>query len=372
MQPDAIKKTDIKTLLFPASVKEVFTHYVAQHCGNASPYQDFESKRYALAYKMHELLSLTASLDSQEGKEAKAILDFITAFREGKEPVALIKNFPVDSDLLTSPSQTTDYTVINEETLGKKGFLTEWSLTAINTLTGYIPACTEEIQQGMPFHRVVPQKGKESYASSLGVADFPWHTEATYRQDNDMGVFLVGLRNSNTPTILMTIDEVEALFTKTFSKEELALLEKPVFIFQSGVALNTGAMEHTRAMLTRDATGHYSEMQINTNKEKVFINKIAAKRYNLDSNAVETLLHKVQDLLENNKQGVILEHGDLLIFNNRKVIHSRTTVALEDQVAGLERYLMRTQSQKDKNMDISFLDRVTQSRENSNLAVSRT
>lgn len=354
MNPEQTTIISVKTLHFPEAAKSAFMGYITDHCGNDNPYKNFESKRYALAFKMHELLSGVAKGKAgADAENAQAIIKFAEDIRNNKEnPAVLIKNFPMDAmeSLLAPPTNPKDFSTAPAEKTGKKGYITEWSLEAFNTLCGLSPTQAMDIQAGNRYQRIIPQKGLEKSKTNSGSEIFPWHTEATYRHNNDMQVMIAGLRNKKTPTVILPIDEVEKIFRKEFTRQELAILEKPIFKFITDSTFNTPDMSCTRAILKCGNDGKFVEMQVNGNLERPHIDENAAKKYGTDINEAQKLIQKVSDIISPINQEIILKHEDLLVFDNLKNLHSRTVIHPDDKVEGRQRHLMRTQSYRDEEV----------------------
>jgi hypothetical protein len=88
-------------------------------------------------------------------------------------------------------------------------------------------------------------------------------------------------------------------------------------------------------------------MQLNANLERPHPDENAATQYGLKTENLQELIKKVSRVLGEINQGVILGHGDLLVFDNLKALHSRTVIHEDDRQKGQERHLMRTQSYRD-------------------------
>ena len=339
-----------KTIFFPETAKAKFIAYVQENCGEQNPYVDFESKRYALAMKMHDILTKVAMGVGEEAENAKELLQLAETIRNSKEsPPVLVKNFPVDTkeDLVAPPTNHKDFSTSPPEKTGKKTYITEWSLEAFNTLCGLSPIQSKEMQAGNRYHRVIPQKGLEKTKTNSGAEILDLHTEATYRQDNNMQIILVGLRNKKTPTMLVPIDEVQRIFNKKFDEEELQLLEKPIYKTVTDPTFTSNG-KCIRQMLVRDSSGKFREMQMNGNMDRLNVDEDAANEHGCNVNVIKELIAKVSSELAKINQGVILGHGDLIVFNNLKALHARTPIHADDRKAGEERHLIRTQSYRDK------------------------
>lgn len=126
MRPEKTQIITPKTITFPEQAKAEFIAYVNENCGELNPYVDFESKRYALAMKMHDVLAEVAKGSGQDAENAKKLLELTDNIRNEKEnPAVLVKNFPVDAkeDLLAPPTDSS-YDYRTPEKTGKKGYIT--------------------------------------------------------------------------------------------------------------------------------------------------------------------------------------------------------------------------------------------------------
>ncbi|MEZ5690602.1 MAG: hypothetical protein R3D71_02920 [Rickettsiales bacterium] len=351
MHPEQTEIITPKTVNFPETAKQEFIAYIKEHCSDDNPYVDFESKRYALAVKMHDALKKVAQEQGNEAKNAKELLEFTGNLRKGRNnPPLLIKNFPVDAkeDLLSPPTNPKDFSHSPPEKTGKKGYITEWALEAFNTLSSMSPIQKKSLQDGRRYHWLIPRKGKEDSKSSYGSMLFELHTEdASHLGDNDMQIMLLGLRNKKTPTILLPLEDAKRIFIKEFSKEELDLLKLPVFKFTPDTKRFQDALPCTRAMLKCNLEGDFTEMQMHGNLDRIKVDQEAVRNHNVDTGRVQALIKKVSNVLAEINQGVILGHGDLLVFDNLRALHSRTYLHEDDRKKGEERHLMRTQSYRD-------------------------
>lgn len=344
------KTVTIETAIFPESAKREFISFVKVCCPRANPYVESERFRHILARKMRGCL-IAALQCRAERASAAHVLRLINGLRwhsSSSPSVFMLKNFPVDSidTLIAPPTDPSDYSTFPPEKTGKLEYLTEWSLDALAQLADLSVIQTREVQNNNRFQRLVPQKGKESIRSGIGAEFFGLHTEATYRADNAMVGFLAALRNRRTPTLIATLPEIERVFRDRLTAQELALLELPIFRFKSGATFSFGSKECVRPMFLRDVCGQLVEMQLNGNLDKVEADPAEAEKRNCPRSAASALVEKVAHVLQDLNQGIVLSHGELLVFENLKVVHSRTALAEEDRLPGEERHLIRVTARR--------------------------
>lgn len=362
MRPEQAEIISPKAINFPAEAKEGFIAYVNEHCGTENPYTQFESRRYALAMRMYDLLS---EAKTNGNIDAGELLEFAENIRNGKKnPPFIVHNFPTDAeeDLLPPPTGFSYKTTYPPSATGKKGYITEWALEAFNTLCGLSPIQDQFMQAGNRYHWLIPQQGKETLRTAAGSELFEWHTEVPYRKNNDMQLMLLALRNKKTPTTLLPIEQLQAIFESRFFPEEIDLMAKGVYKF-TPESTNGNTEISIRPMIKRDGNGKFTELQMHGYHERIGVDEEKAQELGLDVKELQAVLHKMFGVLAEINQGVILHHGDLLVFDNLTNLHSRTPLHPDDRIKGEERHLMRTQSYADEevrkkmNQEISSMGR---------------
>ncbi len=337
----------VEKIEFPQVVKDKFLAFAETFLNDKNPYEQFKDYKYVVATEMLNLLEEQAKIEG--GDNSAKLLDYLNKIRnkEERKPI-VISGLPVDREenLLASPTDPNNYSTDFTAT-GKKGYATEWCMTALCTIAGLKPRRDENIQRGNRFHHIVPRQGKAASHSNQGAEQFEWHTEAVYLKENDFNLILVALKNIETPTLLATTEQVlEHLRNEGLNDRDFQVMSEKRFKFKSGEAYNTGSAEYAGAMIktTKKSEIH---LRLNGNKEKIEA---------LDPNDAEAtqVIDKVAKALEKLNTGVVLEYGTMVVIPNRTAIHTRSVISEKDREQGKERHLVRVQAPHGKSTTEKF------------------
>ena len=327
---------NIDKVAFPSRSREAFIAFTGWHKQN--PYtitpHEFKSLGEDLGKEMRVLLANTRF---QKSDGAKILRHWESVANGDPSSTLLIENFPSDpADKLRASPTAASYGY-TEECIGKQGYIAEYALLAANTLSGQIILRTPGAHDGLPFHHLAPKKGMEDVQSGVGARRFPWHTEDAWMPDNDMYVSLLCIRNTTTPTLIASENDVYNQLKNSLTSVELKKLEEPVFGFSSLYAVDSVIpFVTTKPIIIRDTNDQITKMNINCNTEKMF----AADP---DDKLTQAIVGKVIRSLNTLDRGVILTPNDCLSFDNRITLHTRSEIPPQDLQSGKERHLIRTQ-----------------------------
>lgn len=216
----------------------------------------------------------------------------------------------------TPPSPTAPYSGVDqaEELLMK--FAWHYGIP-----TGYI-----QEQDGRIIQNIVPVKKTENdQISSSSKVDLAMHTETAFHPYKPSHVLLMCLRGEKTArTTYARVDHITCFLTK----ETTAILKEPLFITSIDDSFRTKGevnKDITLPVLEDSDDGYnltfdYSVMRGATPE-------------------AQQALDRFKDAIEPCITGVTLEAGDLLVLNNKKVIHGRTRFT--PRYDGTDRWLQR-------------------------------
>lgn len=324
------------TLQFPPSAAAQFVDYVKSLKKN--PYRDWRDIRYAVANELFESLGKAAK--EFPDSDAQRILDiFDKAQKNHKLPVGiLIKNFPVDAkeDLLNPPNQQ-HYDSDKPEDRGKKTYIAEFAMLALNTAMGMDMAINPDLQDGWPYQHVTPKEGKRDTASHAGTAVFPRHSDGAHLPDDKLvdWVGLHTLRNGKTQSILVDYTALEKALHNRLG-DDFAVLTEPRFRFSSSAAYD-GVKSLTAPILTCWENGE-KIWRAQGNRELI----TAATP---DDTKAQEVLDIFLDVLENVAPAhqFALEYGDALFIDNlRGFVHTRSRIETENHPDDAKRHLLRS------------------------------
>lgn len=327
---------ELETLTFPQSASEEFITYVNGLKNN--PYEDWRDIRYAVANKLIESLEHAAT--KEPTSDARRLLGILEESRNTQKlPIGvLVKNFPVDakSDLLDPPKRQ-HYDPTDPQDVGKKTFVAEYAMLALNTAMGMDLAVSPTLQASWPYHHVTPKDGKENTASHAGTAIFPRHSDGAHLPKEKL-VDWVGLhtvRNGVTQSILVRYDELETALKKELGKD-FAILYQPRFIFSASAAYDGAQSIQASIIETKE------------NGEKIWRvqgNKNLIRAANPSDKEAQNVLDKFLAVLENTPatHQFALEYGDVLFIDNlRGFVHTRAPIVVDNNPDDAKRHLLRT------------------------------
>ena len=235
----------------------------------------------------------------------------------------LIKNLPVDQELIPTPA-TSDFD-FNQ----KKTFISEACSIGIGCLLGEVFGYKNE-KSGSPIHNnFATQKGKDSISNEGSNFILPFHVEDIhtwpYAPDYVMLFCLRGCREGKALTYLLNSADI----VKQLDAATLIQLRKKEYFTKPPQSFS-GDADGNGIMPVLSGSEEMPFLMIEFTDTGAVTNK--AQRA-LD--AFKNACNNSPDIIE-----ICLEQGDLLIFDNRVNIHSRSVFpAFFD---GQDRWLQRT------------------------------
>ena len=271
---------------------------------------------------LEKLSSILADLDNitevtlaRLGKAAKQhlpqeILQSLTRLKQSQGlPFSVIRNLPVDENPGKPPAD-------GKRSLTKATNISEKILLAMCAAAGFQPVAYQQ-EKGVLVHEITPVAGKEESLSNEGRTSLGFHTDdsilkACYRPEF---LFLLGLVNQpETPTYIAVLDEA----LQELSPRHQQLLEEPLFRVEAPQSFNLWngkvIQSEWRSLITRNSNGEA---------------EIAGNLYALVTKTKEaqTALDALSDVLPHVAKEVILQPGDMLLFDNAKCLHGRAAVS---------------------------------------------
>jgi len=175
------------------------------------------------------------------------------------------------------------------------------------------------------FQDIVPVKSKSSLQTSSS-SDQPLeiHTEQAFSEDRPNFLSLACLRGDpNAVTYLLSLETL----LKHLSSEEVECLKKKEWLCRVDISFVLGGAEDTlrgpMAILQDDGT------------KLVFDQDLMMGM----SSRADNLIAKIVDIYEQHKTGIVLETGDVLVIDNRKMVHGRSKFT--PRYDGTDRFLIR-------------------------------
>ncbi|PHQ65332.1 MAG: hypothetical protein COB99_04585 [Sulfurimonas sp.] len=213
-----------------------------------------------------------------------------------------------------------------QETSNKKSFISESCLAIISAQLGDVFAYIQ-VDDGELFHNITPKPGMEneqSYAGSLVELEF--HTEQHFHPHSPDYLLLYCLRSvPDANTFFVDVEEV----LKELDKKYIERLFKPIY--------KTGIDHVFGNMTTERGNGPIKPVLYGDHNRPYF-------RYDQDlmvgvTEEAKEALDELEIVLNRVKQSICLEPGELLVLDNRRVVHGRSL--FKPKFDGKDRWLQR-------------------------------
>jgi L-asparagine oxygenase len=175
------------------------------------------------------------------------------------------------------------------------------------------------------FQDIVPVKTNSSLQTSSS-SDKPLeiHTEQAFSEDRPNFLSLACLRGDpNAVTYLMSLDTI----LENLTHEEVESLKKKEWMCRIDVSFIQGGVKDI-------LQGPMAILQDDGNK-LVFDQDLMMGM----TPRADKLIKKIVDIYEQHKTGIVLETGDVLIIDNRKMVHGRSKFT--PRYDGADRFLVR-------------------------------
>ncbi len=236
-----------------------------------------------------------------------------------QEGYLLINNLKLDPELPHTP-------ISKNEMPNKKTFYSECWLTIFANLLGE-PFSYKQEGNGLLFHNICPSKSNQNLQSSLSsdvLLDL--HTEVAFSPFIMDFVLLYCLRedrNHYGKTLLVSIRDIY----KHLSSEAIDELKKRNF--KAGIDFSFGSKNPKKYYLVSVLYG---------DKEDPFL-VYDRDLFKGQTESAQKALVELENVIMKHIKGISLKPGDLLIIDNRRVVHGRTSfTAYYD---GYDRWLQR-------------------------------
>jgi len=371
----------------PESIRKGFEDYVnGEEIAGQNHYRDYGYVGHAVATELFHLL-----IAEREHQEVKKLLKIIKDRSEGKKFSALLVRGgaqDAENEILPAPYNVKGFDYENDPyARGKTGFTSEWFEQALGMLLGYSLFVDPHDHGGnKPSQITCPRKDqleKAKTPSSVTTGEFSWHIEALHenplptkgkvlqhlkdigldlksfaekmgrstgsviesimeaRNKRVNGLILSAIKNKETPTNILTSDELEVALLAKFKKSGLGKIAalNVAFFAGSSELKNEGKIGFIGNMIELDAKGKIKELRLNVNEGRMM--------YTGNDEAGQKLFDEFYSFLKNEKIGhdILLQRGDYLIMNNQSVVHRRDDYAAADfeepKDAGLFREIRR-------------------------------
>lgn len=266
-------------------------------------------------------------------QEIKPILDFKLGCRSG---FLLLKGLEQDPDLI--PTYESENEIFNK----KKTFYSEFWLALIAKILGEPIGYAQE-RNGEVFQNVRPRPGQETkIASDSSGVVLDLHVENGYHPVRPDFLLLYGLREDRYHkghTLVVEMEKVLPLL----SKEEISILRSKQF--RTSVDWNFGNFNAERG------TGPQVAILFGDEKNPMIFYD---DEYVIGTTPeAQSVLEKLRKILHQEMQGVLLKPGEMLIFDNYKCLHGRTS--FQAHYDGKDRWLQRLLVVRDLSLNQKFL-----------------
>lgn len=268
-------------------------------------------------------LAAAAGAASALPSEIAATLD---AIRIGTCPggAALIRGLPLDRDLCATPTDP----VAPEGPHGKGSFVSEAILSlAASRLGGDDGGQVGFLQEsaGLLWQQIVPRQDHADLQTSLGYRTrLEYHTETAFHPNRPAFLLLFALRGDRdgaASTLYTSVDDL----LEFLEPEDLAELFLPQFRLGIDASFGGGTMPSPAAVL--EETGGAVRLRYD------------ADLMHARTDAAARALARIKLVAVARQRSVVLEAGDMLVVDNRRAIHGRSSFTPRHD--GLDRWLQR-------------------------------
>ncbi|MBP6952567.1 MAG: TauD/TfdA family dioxygenase [Alphaproteobacteria bacterium] len=253
---------------------------------------------------------------------------------EGGADLIIIHNFPIDSHIPITPKDSTrpPSKFLSDSNLeNAKGFVSEASILGLGYFLDAAPFYKKEEKDGTVINQIISIKNdqyksqRSSYGSSLEL--FP-HTENVYQVPPLKYFTLLCLRGDpKVATSLIFFDDMLSYIKKLYpqnTQKIIRIMKQPLFIMSSGPSHGNSKSQSILPIIENTEKGE-TIFRLNLNPERTVGTTPEAEE-------VVTLLRKVitsKDFRERYYKRIYLSEGDLILFNNWRVMHARDAFEID-------------------------------------------
>jgi L-asparagine oxygenase len=241
----------------------------------------------------------------------------IQRMERGELDLVRVRQVPIDERLPDTP-------IDGKRPWSKRTFVSESSILAVAAMLKMNAFGFESEKEGAYIHQVCPVPGKEGSLSNEGSGvDFGLHTEGPHLEHTADAVILLCLRgdpDAGNPLVLL--DDVMA----KLDHSTIDTLSQPLFHFHPGASYDDRQPRKLPILYTHPAYGVCIRWH--------------AHNVTAMSAAVDVELQALRRAIDACEyQSPPLQAGEMLVFNNRRVLHGRTT--FNPIYDGRQRWLQR-------------------------------
>lgn len=321
-----LAETAVMRACYPESAKRAFAARAKLLSYGYNPYESHAALAGSVGAFMRR------SLTAHDGQDVLSIMDAISDDADGFD-AAVVEGFPVDPpEQLLTPNRSLVFDPRSPLSLGKHGLISEYALLAFNACCGLTIKTYPALQAGFFAQHVCIKDAKRDSASHAGAAPFPLHMDGAHNPEEQLVniVTLLALRNYATATRLVPIAPLESRL-RTELGEHFDIITQPCFTFYTSAAYDEQAsIKAPLAYLDQD--GNVIKWRIQGNRALIIAD--AAEPY--ARRALEVLFEFMAD--PPTEYRITLQHGQLLVFNNLRMLHTRDPIPPIDA----DRHLLRT------------------------------
>jgi L-asparagine oxygenase len=222
--------------------------------------------------------------------------------------IMIIKNLPTDEDLPPTPSDT-----VSENYTVRTTFFCETSLTLFALLLGEPYSFFQENCGNLYQNVVATKRGKNAMSSESSSVILPFHTEDSFHPYSPDYVCLACLKEDPLKLAKTIYIHVDDIFRSSLLKSQKDILFESRFINKVAYSFgygNNAVLKKPTAVCWGDPSSpfiRYSFLMKGTDSES--------------QDALKALKNSFKSDLQ---QSVELKKGEVMILNNRKVLHGRT------------------------------------------------
>lgn len=225
---------------------------------------------------------------------------------------AILRNMPIDRSLPPAPTD-------GKRPKKKLSWVSEMTLLGVARASDLQPLSYREEKGEALIHEIAPSRGLEQTLSNAGRVPLGFHTDESIlkREYRPEYLMLMGLINRNqVPTYVATLDEV----ILKLEPDKYAILQEPRFRVESPESFHLWGgkviQSEPRPLITKGQNGD------NEIAGNLYAVKTKDKQARLALDSLIKILPKVA-------KPVVLQPGDILIFNNNRCLHARAAIAGE-------------------------------------------
>jgi len=275
-----------------------------------------EIKKISNNYTPSNVESYKNTLKCIEKYVPDKVRNNINLINKGLYDAILIKNLPIEKDIPNTPSDSKNipYLPISDTTI----LLISGMVGQVFNLDGRIQIYENQV------HNLFPIRAIKDAQLGGGSTFLDWHIEDAFHEKAPQYCSLLCIRSDNkTKTLISFLDDL------CIPDELEKILKQPRFKIEYD---ETFKDEYKKLPLI-------TPIILENESKRKYIKIDYPVTYGIDEES-QKALYDLKVIINKNKKELSLEEGDLLLFNNLKIIHART--AYIPNYEGEGRWLKRT------------------------------